>query len=139
MLFGEESRAVVFAIGENEYGFDVRQVEEIIKLPRVTELHRTAQYALGVSDLRGSVIPIFDLRQFLIHSEDGLNTEMCVIVLDQGTHKIGMVVDAVLDVVPFNAGGLIPLERMNDDANNRIDYQILNRNGRMITMLHMRS
>lgn len=53
-----ELQVVVFSINEQEYGIDIEKVQEIIRLPVVNRLPGTADYVLGITNLRGNVIPI---------------------------------------------------------------------------------
>jgi len=60
---------VCFKIGNEEYGCNILQVQEILKLPKVTKLPRSKPYIMGVIDLRGKVLPIVDLsRRFGIET-----------------------------------------------------------------------
>lgn len=95
-----ELQVVVFSIDEQEYGIDIEKVQEIIRLPAVTRLPGTADYVLGITNLRGNVIPIVDLKKISL----GLNAipteESRVIVVEMGEKRMGLVVDEVAEVIP---------------------------------------
>ena len=61
---------VCFKVGKEEYGIDILRVQEILKLPKITRLPKSADFIMGVMDLRGKVIPIIDLsRRFRIEND----------------------------------------------------------------------
>jgi purine-binding chemotaxis protein CheW len=103
------SRQIVcFKIGKEEYGLDILKVQEILKLPRITRLPKSADFIMGVIDLRGKVIPIIDLsRRFKI--EEGKNlTERRAIVVDIRGKKVGLAIDSVSHVVKVDSKDVEP-------------------------------
>lgn len=54
-------QTVAFSSGAEEYAIDIYKVQEIIRLPRITKLPNTPDYILGITNLRGNVIPVVDL------------------------------------------------------------------------------
>lgn len=99
---------VCFKIGHEEYGIDILRVQEILKLPKVTELPKSAEFILGVIDLRGKVIPIIDLsRRFRI--EEGSDTKnKRAIVVDIRDKKVGLAIDSVSHVVKVDSKDIEP-------------------------------
>ncbi len=103
------SRQIVcFKIGKEEYGLDILKVQEILKLPRITRLPKSADFIMGVIDLRGKVIPIIDLsRRFKI--EEGKNlTDRRAIVVDIRGKKVGLAIDSVSHVVKVDSKDIEP-------------------------------
>jgi purine-binding chemotaxis protein CheW len=100
----EEEHLVIFSLGKELYGVTIHTVESIIKLQAITQVPKTAAFILGVTNLRGTVVPVLDLRiRFnLPLSEKTANTRI-VIVNTEGS-KVGIVVDEVTEVlkVPRN-------------------------------------
>ncbi|MCU0846930.1 MAG: chemotaxis protein CheW [Spirochaetes bacterium] len=99
---------VCFKIGVEEYGIDILQVQEILKLPSVTKLPKSNPYIMGVMDLRGKVIPIVDLSiRFGIRSgKDQKKTR--AIVVDIGGKQVGLAIDSVSHVIKVNSGEIEP-------------------------------
>ncbi|MBL7003790.1 MAG: chemotaxis protein CheW [Gammaproteobacteria bacterium] len=90
---------LTFTLGEEDYGIDILKVKEIRGWEKIRELHNTPDFIKGVLDLRGSIIPIIDLRvRFSLKSFDYISTTV-IIVLSVGEHMMGIVVDAVSDVL----------------------------------------
>jgi purine-binding chemotaxis protein CheW len=95
----DEEHLVIFSLGKELYGVTIHAVESIIKLQAITQVPKTAAFILGVTNLRGTVVPVLDLRiRFnLPINEDTANTRI-VIVNSEGS-KVGIVVDEVTEVL----------------------------------------
>ncbi len=70
---------VTFSVAAEEYGLEIIQVQEVIRLPKITKLPRAPIFIKGVIDLRGTVIPVLDLREkFALEIDNLLSTEEVV-------------------------------------------------------------
>ena len=58
----EESQLVTFLLKDEEFGFDIMSVQEIIRLPKMAKVPRTPPFVDGIANLRGVVLPIIDMR-----------------------------------------------------------------------------
>ncbi len=90
---------VSFTIGNEEFGVNILQVQEINRMVEVTSVPNTPEYVDGVINLRGKVIPIVDLRRRfgMERKEKDMNTR--IIVVELSGRVIGFVVDAVSEVL----------------------------------------
>ena len=84
---------VGFVIGEEEYAVPILTIQEIIKPISWTRVPQTPAYVLGVFNLRGSVIPLIDLRSKFGLSQKNHNEETRFFVLKQGDEVAGFVID----------------------------------------------
>jgi purine-binding chemotaxis protein CheW len=94
-----------FRIGAEEYGVDISQIQEIIRMVEVTRVPRTPDYVDGVINLRGQLIPIFDLRTRFGMQRIVPTKNSRIIVTDIGSKRIGIVVDSASEVlnIPIEA------------------------------------
>ena len=94
---------LTFVLGREEYGLPVMKVREIIKVMDITHVPQVAAHVLGVINLRGKVIPVIDLRRKFGFPAQEHTERTCIIVaevvLSQATVMMGVVVDAVSEVV----------------------------------------
>ncbi|MFZ4285163.1 chemotaxis protein CheW [Variovorax sp. HJSM1_2] len=97
-----------FHIGAEEFGIDILSVQEIRSYEQPTRMPRAGDDVLGVVNLRGVIVPIIDLRIRLGNAQAVFTTSTVVIVLDLRTHVVGVVVDAVNDVVSLTQEMLRP-------------------------------
>ena len=97
-----EVQLVVFRLGREEYGVGILQVQEIKRMTDITRVPRTPQYIKGVINLRGSVLPVLDLRKRLNlpAQEDSDDTRIIIVKVDDIT--VGMIVDLVSEVTAIN-------------------------------------
>jgi purine-binding chemotaxis protein CheW len=107
-LSGKTLQVVTFALGSEEYGVDIAQVQEINRMVTITHVPRAPQFMEGVINLRGQLIPIIDLRtRFgMERSERTKNTR--IVVTEIGNKRVGMVVDSVSEVLR------IPVEQIEN-------------------------
>jgi len=107
-LTGQTMQVVSFALGSEEYGVDIAQVQEINRMVTITHVPRAPHFMEGVINLRGQLIPIIDLRtRFgMPRTEHTKNTR--IVVTEIGSKRVGMVVDSVSEVLR------IPTEQIED-------------------------
>ncbi len=99
---GAEVQLVIFNMGDEEYGVDIQDVCEIIKLTEITKVPKAPTFIEGVINLRGQITPIMDLRKRLglpVTETTGDNDGMRVIISEFGGSTAGMIVDSVTEVL----------------------------------------
>ncbi|NOX09550.1 MAG: purine-binding chemotaxis protein CheW [Gammaproteobacteria bacterium] len=98
----DTNQYLTFILADEEYGVDILRVQEIKGYDKVTDIPNTPDYMMGVINLRGTIVPIIDLRRrfTLDLLEYGPTTVVIVmkVVTDNGSRVMGIVVDAVSDV-----------------------------------------
>ncbi len=90
---------LAFKLGQEEYGIDILRVQEIRSFEQPTRMANAPAFVLGVMNLRGVIVPIIDMRIKFGMAEVKYDNFTVVIVLNIGTQVVGMVVDAVSDVI----------------------------------------
>ncbi|OHD62827.1 MAG: hypothetical protein A2176_03025 [Spirochaetes bacterium RBG_13_51_14] len=106
--FFSSLQIVCFKIGSEEYGIDILQVQEILKLPKVTKLPKSKPYIMGVIDLRGKVLPIVDLsRRFNMESSTVPENRRAIVVNFSGK-RVGLGIDSVSHVIKVNSNDIEP-------------------------------
>lgn len=99
---------LVFTLGNEEYGIEILKVQEIRGCERVTRLANTPEFITGVTNLRGVIVPIVDLRIKFDLAGVEINEKTVVIVLSLAQRVVGIVVDGVSDVLSLNAEEIKP-------------------------------
>lgn len=95
----EVLQLVSFHVGPEEYAIDILCVQEIIRIVEITKVPKAPHYVEGVINLRGKVIPIVDLRSRFGLSPADRTKETRIIVVDVGRMIMGLIVDAVSEVL----------------------------------------
>ena len=94
---------LTFALGSEEYGVDILKVKEIRGYDAVTRLPDAPDYIKGVINLRGTIVPVVDMRLKFRLERAEYTALTVMIVLNVADRVVGMVVDSVSDVVQLSA------------------------------------
>ncbi|HEV7179627.1 MAG TPA: chemotaxis protein CheW [Candidatus Baltobacteraceae bacterium] len=107
-LSGEKIQVVSFRLGNEEYGVDIAQVQEIIRMVDITHVPRAPHFMEGVINLRGQLIPIIDLRTRFGMDRADHTKNTRIIVTEIVTKRVGIIVDGVSEVLN------IPIENVEE-------------------------
>lgn len=99
---------LTFILGEEEYGIDILRVQEIRGYDAVTSIANAPAFIKGVINLRGTIVPIVDLRIKFNLSKATYDDFTVVIILNVLQRTVGIVVDGVSDVVALSANDIKP-------------------------------
>jgi purine-binding chemotaxis protein CheW len=94
-----KSQFVGFQLDNQQYAFRIEQIQEIVILDQVTETPQVPDYVEGVSNLRGAIIPIINLRKLLRMDPKPADSETRTIVVNVGERTMGCTVDSVSQVI----------------------------------------
>jgi len=106
---------ITFRIGEQYLGVDIMAIREIRAWSPTTRLPHVPPYVHGVVNLRGSVLPVFDLSARLGWGITDPTARHVIIVVQLGNQLQGLIVDAVNDIVTLGEGALQPPPNVGDD------------------------
>ncbi len=95
----QEGKYLSFRIGNEQYGIEIKHVTEIVGIQKITEVPDMPEYVKGVINLRGNVIPVVDIRLRFRMKAIEYDDRTCVIVVNVEESPIGLVVDAVREVI----------------------------------------
>lgn len=90
---------LTFSLGAEEYGVDILKVQEIKGYAPATPIPNTPSFIKGVMNLRGTIIPVVDLRRKLSMDDAEYNQFTVIIVVKVAAKVVGLVVDSVSDVL----------------------------------------
>jgi len=101
---------LVFTLGEEKYGIDILKVQEIrgYDADTVTRIANVPPFIKGVTNLRGIIVPIVDLRIKFSLGRANYDAQTVVIILNLDQRVVGIVVDGVSDVLMLGAGQISP-------------------------------
>ena len=128
---------MIFELANEFYGINIAVVESIIKMQAITQLPQTPIYVKGVTNLRGSVLPVIDLRiRFALETkEDTRQTR--IIIVTMGSIKVGVVVDGVSEVLRVSDDLIEPLPPMVNSVNSVFLKGIVRLENRLIILLEL--
>jgi len=99
---------VVFELGNENYGVNIASVESIIKMQAITKIPHSKDFVAGVTNLRGKVLPVVELRKRfgLPEGEAGKNNRIIIISVNE--IEVGMIVDGVSEVLTIQEENVVP-------------------------------
>jgi len=119
---GDINQYLTFSLGEEEYGIEILKVQEIKGYSAITYIPNTPPHIKGVMNLRGTVIPVVDLRAKFAMPAVEYNKFTVIIVVTVEEKILGLVVDAVSDVLNIAPGDVRPAP----DFGARVDTKFIN-------------
>ena len=132
----EETQVVAFKLLDEEYGVSILNVQEIRNLTDITRVPFAADFIKGVINLRGSVLPVIDLKQRLGLAEAPYTEKTRIVTVTVDELHVGMLVDAVTEVMTIDNKPIDSKKAINaKDA--RFLSGIGNVEGRLIIMLNL--
>ncbi len=105
---GEANEFLTFRLGAEEYGIEILKVQEIRGWEQPTTIANAPEFIKGVINLRGTIVPIVDMRIKFGLGDAQYNTLTVVIILNIAKRVVGIVVDAVSDVITLDAQQIRP-------------------------------
>ena len=113
---------LAFTLGKEEYGLDILKVQEIRGYETVTRVANAPEFVKGVVNLRGTIVPIVDMRIKFHLGEPTYDQFTVVIILNIAGRVVGMVVDSVSDVITLTPDQVKPAPEMGSALNS--DYLV---------------
>jgi purine-binding chemotaxis protein CheW len=134
-------QVLTFSLGAETYGVDILLVQEIRGWSAVTRIPKSPPHVLGVLNLRGSIVPILDLRlRFGLERKEPTPLTVIIvlsIVTAAGRSEFGLVVDSVSDVVHFNVGDLSQQPNLGGQKNAAFIQGLATVADRMLILLNV--
>ena len=132
-----EKQLVIFELGAENFGIDIASVEGIVKLQEITRIPQAPSYMEGITNLRGSVLPVIDLqKRFGMDLQDRTN-ETRIMVANVDGVKIGMVVSAVSEVLTIDDNVIEPPPPMVSNVNSEFITGVAKIDKRLVILLNL--
>jgi purine-binding chemotaxis protein CheW len=132
-----ETQLVVFDLASENYGVDISSVREIMRMQNITRVPGALSYVEGVINLRGKVLPVLDLRKRLSLTVAAQTKDSRVVVIDIAAGEVGVIVDAVSEVLRIPDSAVEPPSSMITQANSDYLMGIAKLTDRLIILLDL--
>ncbi len=113
------SAYVTFSLADETYAIDVLQVQEVLKMTEITPVPGVPDYILGIINLRGDVVTVIDARRRMSLPAREPDDASRIVVIDLERHNVGILVDAVAEVVQIAPGAIDPAPAVGNDQASR--------------------
>jgi len=132
-----EKELVLFELGHEIYGVDISVVYEIIRMQAITKVPKAPFFVEGIINLRGKVIPIVDMRKRFGLPKVEQNKDNRIMVLENSGQNVGIIVDAVTEVLRIPSESVEPPSTIILSATSDYILGIAKHNKTMIILLDM--
>ena len=133
----EPLQFITFTIGAEEYGIDIMAVREIKGWTETTIMPKSPSYVRGVINLRGIIIPIYDLRARFGQGLTETTKTHVIIIISVGTRIIGILVDAVSDILAVEVDAIRPPPDMEQKGEDWFVDGLVALGERMVTLVSL--
>lgn len=133
----EGLQVVAFKLRDEEYGVNIFQVQEIRNLVDITRVPFSASYIQGVINLRGSVLPVIDLKKRLGLDPTPYTDDTRIVTVMVGELPVGLIVDAVTEVLTIKTKLVDPKKAVDKTDISKFLSGIGNIDGRLVIMLNL--
>jgi len=133
---GTEVKLIIFKLGREEYGMDILRVQEINRMMGITRVPSTPSFIKGVINLRGSVLPVIDLRNRLGLAENELTEAARIIVVLVNDGIVGFIVDEVVEVTTINTQDVEAAQTLSSGLSAEFISGIAKADSRLFIMLN---
>ncbi|GAB0149128.1 chemotaxis protein CheW [Marichromatium gracile] len=116
---GTSSSFVTFSLAEETYAIDVLQVQEVLKITEIAPVPGVPDYILGIINLRGDVVTVIDARRRMGLPPRAPDEASRIVIIDIDNQNVGILVDAVAEVVQIDADSVDPAPAVGNDQSSR--------------------
>lgn len=131
---------IVVRIGNEQYGIRIKYVDNIVRMQQITRVPKAQDYFVGVINLRGEIVPVMSIRRkFGIADDEFGNSTRIIIVKPEQQATVGLIVDAVREVVTLNEDQ-IEKNNINDNSDGQAYISAVGKNnGELISILSIQT
>ena len=130
------TKPVVFKLGNESYGVDIGYVKGIEQQVSIVPVPNSLAFVKGIINLRGEVIPVFDLKKKFQMAEAGVSGNN-LIVVSVGDMKLALEVDAVDEINDVDAENIVPMPAIIKQEGLLYLDRVANVNGKLIVLLDL--
>jgi len=134
-MVSDEGEYLTFLLGSEEYGIQIMNVQEIRGYEAVTQIPNTPSFIKGVINLRGRIVPIIDLRIKFKLNDVRYNELTVVIVMNLNGRIVGVVVDAVSDVIALKTSQIEPMPALDTSIDTKYIIGLATYEERMLVLV----
>jgi purine-binding chemotaxis protein CheW len=133
----DEEQLVTFTVNREEYGIRIMQVQEINRLSAITAVPRAPYFVDGMTNLRGNIIPVINIRKLFALEDRKVDDRTRIIIVDIGGSKTGLRVDQVNEVLRLEKQDIVktPNVVVSGGANKYMEGVCKFKDGKRMVML----
>ncbi|TCK97915.1 purine-binding chemotaxis protein CheW [Natranaerovirga hydrolytica] len=106
---------IITKFNNEQFGINIKYVQNIVRMQRITRVPKAPSYIQGVINLRGDIIPVMSLRDKFGLEKDEYTDKTRIIIVELEDSNVGLIVDEVKEVIQLNTD---LIEKVNQDSTN---------------------
>jgi purine-binding chemotaxis protein CheW len=128
---------VTFRLGEETYGVNVMQVQEVLRITEIAPVPGSPDYVVGIINLRGNVVTVIDTRKrFGLYPKD-CDDSSRIVIIEADDQVIGILVDSVAEVVELRASEIESAPNVGNEESSRYIQGVTSRNGELLILVDL--
>lgn len=134
----DSKQFIVVNIGSEQYGINIKYIDNIVRMQRITRVPKAQHYFKGVINLRGEIIPVMSLRlKFGLEADSITNAIRIIIVKLDAQSPVGIIVDEVKEVVTLDDESIEKVNNTSVEDKNGYLVGIGKHKGELISLLNI--
>ncbi len=134
----DTTQYIVIKMGVEQFGIDIKYVDNIVRMQKITRVPKAQKWFNGVINLRGEIIPVMSLRKKFELEEDVLTDKTRIIILKpESQGAIGVIVDQVKEVVTLDSDSIEKAQTDMKDEKSKYISSIGKQGDELITILNI--
>ena len=136
--FADTTQYIVISMGDEQFGIDIKYIDNIVKMQHITRVPNVASYIKGVINLRGEVLPVMSLRLKMGLEEDVVtkNTRIIILRLEQ-YGMIGIIVDEVKEVLTLEESDIEKVANESKEEKDGFVFAVGKYDGNLVSLLDL--
>jgi len=130
-------RYLTFFVEDEQYGIDISRIKEIIAPINITHIPKTPEFVKGVINLRGSIIPVVDVRLKFGMTKKDIDIDTAIIIYEVDESSIGFIVDYVEDVLTIDEKNISEAPRFGSNIDTSFIENVAEIDGGVIMLLNL--
>ena len=128
---------VTFRLGEETYGVNVMQVQEVLRIAEIAPVPGAPDYVVGIINLRGNVVTVIDTRKrFGLYPRE-LDDSSRIVIIEADDQVIGILVDSVAEVVELRGSEVEAAPTVGNEESSRYIQGVASRNGELLILVDL--
>ncbi len=128
---------VTFYLGDEKYGINVMQVQEVLRITEIAPVPGAPSYVLGIINLRGNVVTVIDTRnRFGLMSKETDDASR-VVIIETEDHIIGILVDSVAEVVELQSSEIETAPNVGNEESSKYIQGVTSRDNELLILVDL--
>ena len=134
----QSTQYIVVNLGIEQYGIDIKYVDNIVRMQKITRVPKAQKFYRGVINLRGEIVPIMSIRRKFELEEDEFTDKTRIIILKPDQQEaVGIIVDQVKEVLSLDSNNIDKIHGDPKDEKSKYINAVGKHNGGLISILNV--